>query len=167
VKRVALLDLAKLQMMRFRQGDMRHFSCRYMQVQDEGRFNAGFDPFCIGNVVGQASADHNDYPVLCRNSPSVTVMKMIYLFGDLFRRVEHHRAYRRKLWRATLMEYAATVHARNGPSYKPILHLNDEKEWGVILHDDAERCRDDGNLFLWQVFANHLVLAEETLGQPQ
>jgi hypothetical protein len=46
-------------------------------------------------------------------------------------------------------------------SSERIMHFQDYKEYGVIVHDDESRCVDDANLFLLEVLLNKMVLRDQ------
>lgn len=170
---VGLLDMGKIQQMRFSQGDNRHFSCRYIQVKDRNRFTSTFEHFTIRHILSLGSDVANMEHVLCHNEsrrwPRVEgnetkdgvplrLEDMVRLFVRMF----HPTEIRSGLWHSSGMEEAE----KRESAKHWIMHLDDKKEYGVIFHDDQDRCVDEGNLFLLDVLLSHMVMRDAPLTHP-
>ena len=154
---VNLLELGKVQFLRFRQGDDKHLACRFAQVRDRRKFDLGFDfpslfyllssgehhlnKRSIGRIAGRGGGD----------AANVTVYSIVQLLHRMFVNAES-TGMRDALWNSSGMASAVRdVKIGN------IFLLGDTSEYGVLVHDDGARCGDDGNLFLLQSLAWDLL----------
>jgi hypothetical protein len=161
---VNLLELSKVQFLRFRQGDDRHMACRFMQVRTRIRFDVSFEflplmyllslgsfqanervfAFSSGDGIDLLLAPEVARERLADGGVPVTVFSLVQTLHRLF---VHRDAgeLREALWNSSEVPNAIrSLEADN------ILLLRDQREHGVLVHDDGEGCVDDGNHFLLQ-----------------
>lgn len=187
VESMTLLEMGKLQAMGFAQGDARHFSCRYTQVKDKIRFRASFEAFGIRNVLSMGSHRANTQPQFCRlhrrgaggaggthttlnassaaNATSSSPTKQLPSLEnvvEMFVSLMGPSHVREALWQQTGMGPVEHQISMEDPmvTVERIMHFQDYKEYGVIVHDDEDRCVDDGNLFLLEVLLSKMVLRD-------
>ncbi|CUG88203.1 Hypothetical protein, putative [Bodo saltans] len=81
---------------------------------------------------------------------------------DMFVELFSPSPLREELWKLTKMEEVERQTRDEDPvaASEKIMHFQDYKEYGVIVHDDESRCIDDANLFLLEVLLNKMVLRD-------
>lgn len=167
---MTLLEMGKLQFLGFAQGDSRHFSCRYTQVKDRIRFGSSFESFGIRNVLSLGSFANNTEKRLCTTYRSDTRREgqgqqrkaSVEDLVEAFARMLSPSGVRQHLWRVSGMEEIDRLFGPYDPMSFPekIMHFHDYKEYGVIVHDDDDRCVDEGNLLLLEVLLSKMVLRD-------
>jgi hypothetical protein len=140
------------------------------RANTEQRFCRLYKSISRGNISHRSGADGDGGDTGLNASPSAaaphrprsaaaSLDDVVDMFVDLL----SPAAVREALWKLTKMEEVEQQAHIDDPmvSSERIMHFQDYKEYGVIVHDDESRCVDDANLFLLEVLLNKMVLRDQ------
>ena len=153
IRSLSLFDLSKLQLLGFHQGDPRHFSCRFSQIQWPSMFEKSFSEMPMRLLVHRGSFLLDREVISSRHGLTVDWL-VLALTHRLFGNSNHKAHIRRRIHRLSGLDLLKTTRRQEDDF---VLHVLNRVEYGLLMHDDFSGCNDHANLFAIQLLLSDLA----------